>query len=509
MLNDHGLQQLVNEPTHTRGHILDWAVVRVDGSLLSLDAVWDTAGLSDHKGLVCTLAVPRPPPRSRMVTSRNLKAVSQPDFRSDVKAFISTAGEDLSDVLLPDLVDTYDNGLRRILDKHAPFVSRCVRDRASAPWLTEKVRDARRIRRRAERRWRKRHLTVFREIFVKERANVNVCVMRAKQQYYCESIESGSSSKQLFSVMNELLGKPKSTPLPSNISRLDLPQRFCDYFAEKIKRLRDELDSVVCDSPSFAVHNGVVLSRFEPVSEKEIYELILESPTKSCRLDPIPTSYVKLCIDELVPCITAIVNASITNGVFPKEFKHAIVTPLLKKAGLDPNELKNFRPVSNLPFVAKILEKVVQKQLLTHLSERNLLEVHQSAYRKGHSAETAVLGVLQGLYTRTDERLVSLVALLDLSAAFDTIDHSILLKRLDITFGVRGTALAWIASYVSGRSQCVLVDGSLSDPCPLLYGVPQGSVLGPILFTLYAQPLSDVIGSHGCDYHKYADDTEL
>lgn len=149
------------------------------------------------------------------------------------------------------------------------------------------------------------------------------------------------------------------------------------------------------------------------------------------------------------------------------------------------------------------------KQLQKHLIDNGLLEKHQSAYRKGHSTETAVLSVLNELLVNADNRLVSLVALLDLSAAFDTLDHSVLLKRLELTFGIRSTVLDWFTSYVHDRYQSVIVDGILSAPSPLVYGVPQGSVLGPVLFTMYSQPLSDVIASHECQFHKYADDTEL
>ena len=148
-------------------------------------------------------------------------------------------------------------------------------------------------------------------------------------------------------------------------------------------------------------------------------------------------------------------------------------------------------------------------QLKKHLSCNNLSEIFQSAYRQNHSTDTAVLSVLDGLLGSADERLVSLVALLDLSAAFDTLDHPILLKRLETTLGVMGTVLDWFVSYLSGRFQSVLVDGVVSASRHLVYGVPQGSVLGPVLFTLYSQPLSDVISVHNCDYHKYADDTEL
>ena len=245
------------------------------------------------------------------------------------------------------------------------------------------------------------------------------------------------------------------------------------------------------------------------MTDELIRELILKPPTKSCMLDPIPTSLTKQCLGDVVSLITFIVNASLSTFIVPPQFKQAIVTPLLKKPGLDTNDMKNFRPVSNLPFISKILEKGVLIQLKKIICLAIILKSFSPLTGKNHSTETAVLSVLDGLLGSADERLVSLVALLDLSAAFDTLDHPILLKRLETTFGVRGTVLDWFVSYLSGRFQSVIVDGVVSASRPLVYGVPQGSVLGPVLFTLYSQPLSDVISVHNCDYHKYADDTEL
>ena len=147
---------------------------------------------------------------------------------------------------------------------------------------------------------------------------------------------------------------------------------------------------------------------------------------------------------------------------------------------------------------------MVLNQLKNHLSGNTLLEIFQFAFKQNHSTETDILSVLDGLLGSVDERLGSLVALLNLSAAFDTLDHSVLLKWLLITHGVRGAVLDWFVSYLSGHFQSDILDGVASTSCPLVYGVPQGS-----MFTLYSQPLSDVISVHNCDYYKYANDTEL
>ncbi|WP_419629606.1 reverse transcriptase domain-containing protein, partial [Thiolapillus sp.] len=157
--------------------------------------------------------------------------------------------------------------------------------------------------------------------------------------------------------------------------------------------------------------------------------------------------------------------------------------PLLKKTTLNPEILKNYRPVSNLSFLSKILEKVVLRQLSNHLLTNNLFYSHQSAYRAGHSTETALLKIVNDLLSALDEDKVSLLSLLDLSAAFDTIDHSILLSRLSYSFGISDTVLAWFTSYLTDRIQTISVNGSKSLPAPLHYGVPKGSVLRPILLS--------------------------
>ena len=200
------------------------------------------------------------------------------------------------------------------------------------------------------------------------------------------------------------------------------------------------------------------LSDFRCVTEEEVRSIIISSPPKSCCLDPIPTPLLMKHLDSTVGTITSIINESLSSGSMPDSFKHAGVRPLLKKQNMPSNELKNYRPVSNLPFLSKILEKVVLSQLEVHFLKYNLLDSHQSAYREFHNTETALLKVHNDLLCAADKNDISILALLDLSAAFDTIDHHILLERLRITMGLSGTVLSWFESYVTGRSQSVIVN---------------------------------------------------
>ena len=229
LLNDHDLVQLVDMPTHKRGHVLDWVIVRRDASCLSLETVEDIA-LSDHSAIYCSVNVRRPTARKRLVTSRSLRAMNSTDFQADIKSFAETAGDQCAD---PEFLDVYDTGLRQVLDRHAPLTTRRVSDRPSAPWMTDGIKAAKRGLRRAERQWRDTRLALHREIYTKQRGVVKTLVRAARKLHFSARIENCSNTKQLFSVSSGLLGKSKTTPLPSDIPRSALQDRFCMFFSKK------------------------------------------------------------------------------------------------------------------------------------------------------------------------------------------------------------------------------------------------------------------------------------
>ena len=171
----------------------------------------------------------------------------------------------------------------------------------------------------------------------------------------------------------------------------------------------------------------------------------------------------------------------------------------LKKANADPDLFQNFRPVSNLKFVSKLIEKAVFTQLNEYLVKNELHEVFQSAYKSFHSTETSLLRVQNDMLQSLDKKELVILVLLDLSAAFDIIGHDILLSRLEERFGVSGNVLLWFKSYLSSRSQYVNTNGTYSSTYDVKYGVPQGSVLGPALYLLYTAPVADIIKRYDLD----------
>ena len=516
ILDANGLKQHVDQPTHRKGHTLDLVITRDTSGLLrsppviSISGVGDLTGASscDHYAVWCYLNIARPKTISKTVTYRSLRKIPIHDYRADILRVVECNSETAGA-----LVEQYNGKLQALTDIYAPPQNKTITLRPHAPWYTEAVRREKRERRKCERTATRTLLTVDREIAEERYARRTVQIEQAKAAYYTSQIDKNKGdSKTLFKLTNSLMGKNGETILPTHSCDKTLADQFLSFFHNKIDNIRTGLCAMV-DEPLVEIpdqsFNGVQLNCFSSVTLQEIRHIILKAPSKSCELDPLPSWLLKECVDELSPIVTSIVNASLNHAIVPLSLKTALIRPLLKKSGLDKEVLKNYRPVSNLSFISKVLEKVVAKRLDDHMLDNNLYSSVQSAYRERHSTETALLKVQSDILTALDSGSGAVLLMLDLSAAFDTIDHGILLSRLNSLYGISGDALDWFKSYLSNRVQRVIIGDTVSECKNLNFGVPQGSVLGPKIYCMYTKPISDIIAGHGLSHHCYADDTQL
>ena len=251
----------------------------------------------------------------------------------------------------------------------------------------------------------------------------------------------------VFDMSSKLLHRNTPVDYPSTCeSDTDLTNKFIDFFGDKIAVIRNALDeasdSILDFDDNVSFSDQFTLSSFRPVTSSDISQLIGRSTIKLCPLDPVPASVLKQCISVLLPVMTRITNQSICSAVVPESFKLTFLSPLLKNPHLDSEVFANFRPISNLTFMSKLTEKVVAFQLIEHVTNNCLDEIMQSAYKEFHSTETALVKVFNDIAIGIDRNRAAILLLLDLSDAFDTVDHSILLNRLAHRFGLHASALA-------------------------------------------------------------------
>ena len=251
-------------------------------------------------------------------------------------------------------------------------------------------------------------------------------------------------------------------------------------------------DSPFVPEPPFS---GTVWSELHAVSEEDTKKILEHITVKTCDLVPLPASLLPGCLKDLLPHFTSIINNSLSSGSFLGLFKYAVVKPLLKKSTLDPKILKNYRPVFNLSFLSEVFKRIILLQLSDHLQANNLLYPNQSAYRASHSIETAILNIVNDLLSVQDNNKPLLLSLPDLSATFDTTDHSILSSHLNTSFGLSSSLLSWFYHYLSNHTQIGSISGSKSLPA-LQFSVPHESVLRTIIFILCIQPLSAIVNLH-------------
>ena len=494
----------------TRDNLLDLVITTDSSSLVADVNVIDSHFLSDHRLVICDLNIGRvkSPPVTRQ--TRNIRGIDRDDFQRRLhESEIFTKPADSADEFL-DQIETVTSAL---LDTVAPIRSVHCPNTMANRRLSPEAAEAKRDRRQLERRWKATNKDHDKQAYRSACKHANDLINKSRDDQIKTRIEGcGQNSRRKWNEIKKVLHPPSSTIKRSRQEEEEMSRSLADFFRTKILKIKTAIIGKLGGTPPDPLSadgqfSGNKLDELSSVTVEEVLQMLSSLPGKASPMDFIPTVLLKDCSGVFAPIIARLANLSFLEGSFPTRFKTAQVTPLLKKDGLDPNGLANYRPISNLNTISKILERLFQVRLIPHVTP--CLCPLQSAYRKFHSTETALLRILTDMFESVDRGYATVLVALDLSAAFDTIDHSVLVNRLEKTFGITGSALRWISSYLTGRSSFVKIGNNSSATTPSDTGVPQGSVLGPILFSLFTTPLGAVLGEFGVKFHQYADDTQI
>lgn len=518
LLDSMGFDQLVpNTPTHICGGTLDLVICPSEHrrKVQSLRIVPEGT-TSDHFLVLTEVRIGTDECDYKMTKKasmyRDFKAVSPDIF---LKALSQQDLSRLHASQTPDeALGIFDEVMKCVVEMVFP-VKKVKKSKKNRPWRGDPdLREVLKMRRRAERAWEKNKTPLTKKQYNEMKRKFGRVEREARMKYLRSYLEdSKDDAKALQRKLGHLIGRDE-TVLPESGGDRHLAEQFADFFSSKVEKIRtlvaEEKASMPGDQGHLSSTNtSSTLDEFKEVTLDHLKRLVKDMASKTCDLDVLPTWLVKECIDDLAPHLLKIVNLSMKCAEVPLSLQQALVFPTVKNAHGDRDSLSNYRPVSNLSFVSKLLEKVVLEQITDYLNAEDLLNDHQAGYRVGHSCETLLLGMFEDLLEEMDQGNVVALLLLDMSAAFDTVDHEKLLDVLHNRFGFRGGVLQWIRSYLGSRSFRVNVRGELSDIICLICGVPQGSLLGPILFLLYVEELQDLVKQFGLRIKLYADDSQL
>ena len=523
-LKDLGLRQIVNSVTRpSSSACLDNIYTNCQNSTTHCKV--HEIGLSDHFPISFTLRKPKQSRNHHLVkTFRSFKNFDEHEFYQDLQS----APWSILDVFT-DNPDSYLSNwyliFNDVLDKHAPLITKRVKMEKQAPWWNSEINSARIIRNNALKKARKSGSLGDWSSYKSSRNSVYYLIRKAKSEYFRNTLnQKNLNPKDYWNHLKLLTGR-KVNIVPtivtgSNGNLITDPKSIAEEFNNTFISMADNLLELRMNTAESSTNDLECRLKLFVASRKpddELFtiplittELIIKyvkslSDNAATGPDNVPTYAIKQAISIAAGHLTFVINSFFSNGEFPDAWKMARVTPIFKSGEQDL--VINYRPISILPALSKIVERHVFLSLSSWFNKYNLLFSSQSSYRKHHSCITAMVNLVDQLIANMDDKLISSLLMIDLSKAFDTINRELLITKLSI-YGVSPSSLKWFKAYLTSRRQYVRIDNVDSNSQIIRHGVPQGSILGPLLFIIFMNDIN-LVPISDCELHLYADDTTM